>query len=177
MIESQSPNNLTLPSLFYHNAILNTMQRSYSTANCDCAPMPLYFDGRISFWCQEDYMLNPQECLSVLDTIVKNSGDSLMMAYLETVAHQERVPFLNVFNSAIPSGNFMQSVEARYSQLLSDPETTDSSNCWFGLGSDWGCCGNYSGCCWYWSTFCYWHDVHCAMCEHWDCTPLCQPDA
>lgn len=49
-------------------------------------------------------------------------------------------------------------------------------DCPLGLGSQWGCCGNYSGCCWYWTYLCFMHDVACIDCEPWHCGPGCEPD-
>ena len=45
-----------------------------------------------------------------------------------------------------------------------------------GLGSSWGCCGNYSGYCTHANPVCYIHDYLCQRCGHWLCFPGCRPD-
>lgn len=67
---------------------------------------------------------------------------------------------------------YLQGIERIYEEVTTGvPGFLD---CWFGNGSDIGCCGNYSGCCWYAHTLCFYHDLECLECDHWHCLPGCE---
>ena len=170
-------------SIFFHNATLKSIERGLEAeTDCGCTPHPLYFGGKISFWCQEDYFIDPRAYLKAIDDrkYKMNSKEMEVYYYLQNNKSQAAISIDKLLNILEPKASFMQRIGNVYYKstnkiLKNNPPTTlAESGCL--EGSDWGCCSNYSGCCWYWNILCFEHDIACLKCDHWYCGPLCKPE-
>lgn len=157
-----------IQSLFFHNAILNTIKRCLENEKCGCTPHPGYFINKTPFWCQEDYYINPgkiynkiKDSLSVTDTT-----EMKVLSFLEKHKTETKISIDNIFNIIESNHDYMIRI-GNFNQ------GTGLVTCV--LGSDLGCCGNYAGCCWYWTWWCLAHDIECLDCDHWHCGPDCVP--
>jgi len=167
-----------IQSAFYHLSIFNTVIRSYDIEDCECTPLPAYFVGKSSFWCQEDYMFDINQMMNYFKT-----NKNQLFEFKDGEKVYEYVKKLDSKNEYI---SYKELFELRYSvktykdAILQNNNTNllnkDREDCWLGiLGSDLGCCGNYSGCCWVATVDCFLHDVECMNCDHWHCGWACEP--
>jgi len=176
--EVLSNNNLNsytplVQSLFYHNSILNIIERSFKNNNdCECTPHPGYFVDYTPFWCQEDYFID----VAKFTKLINNSNSKYL------INKKDVIKFLNDYENEQVSidkiSKFIETKESFLSRIETNFNNSNNSSqlrCSNGLGSDLGCCGNYSGCCWYWSYYCLDHDLACLGCDKWHCGPACQP--
>jgi hypothetical protein len=175
-----------IQSSFYQLSILNSIIRSLEeNKDCECTPLPAYFVGKSSFWCQEDYFFETSDLLSYYtenkQQLFSLEGGEKEYNYLTTLK-QNKVSSKELFSLHNSVENFKSKVNDIYIkdnssiESLSKNEDVDREDCWSGgLGSDLGCCGNYSGCCWYASLNCLRHDIACLKCDKWHCGPSCAP--
>ncbi|WP_299015126.1 hypothetical protein [uncultured Polaribacter sp.] len=183
-----------IQSTFYQLSIFNTIIRSIEEKkNCECTPLPAYFVGKSSFWCQEDYFFETNDLLEYYaknkNQLFSFEGGKKEFDYL-TNLNKNKVSSKELFSLHNSVQNFKLKVKEKYSndnnlsnnlpksedENENENENEDGEDCWSGmLGSDLGCCGNYSGCCWYSSLNCLRHDVACLKCDKWHCGPACAP--
>ncbi len=174
--------NTHLKPLFFHKSILETKKRQLANkGDCECTVHPSYLIDKTGFLCQEDFYI-PIE-------IFKNSPEqrSRNVVYNDT----EEVLFKQFINPYIKNKRKFIRFDNFYSFFVSKPRfnafvqvmknddllKTKGSDCWFGKGSDHGCCGNYDGCCYYTHIACYVHDKMCTDCKpRWFCLSGCIPD-
>jgi len=177
-IDSEMHKSDLIQSAFYHLSIFNTVIRSYDIEDCECTPLPAYFVGKSSFWCQEDYMFDINQMMNYFKT-----NKNQLFEFKDGEKVYEYVKKLDSKNEYI---SYKELFELRYSvktykdAILQNNNTNllnkDREDCWLGiLGSDLGCCGNYSGCCWVATVDCFLHDVECMNCDHWHCGWACEP--
>ena len=176
-----------IQSLFLHNAALSTIKRSFvQNTDCGCTPHPAYFIGKTSFWCQEDYLINPQDYVNTINkSNYKMSPKELKVYnYLLQNVSKPYISIDNVLNVIETKEVFLQRVSNVYYSSTHKVITTTPPQiklalvqaCPLGAGSDLGCCGNYAGCYWYVSLLCLAHDLACLKCDHWYCGPQCKPE-
>lgn len=188
-------NKLT-QSLFFHNAILKTIERTTGQEkDCNCTPHPGFFVDKLSFWCQEDYLISPAKFVQVIDksklTLTENQKKAYL--YLKTQLNKPQISIDKFYNELEPKTSYMNRISSVYSRFTANnvklqsalkqkssnvnPKNTLSvmkeEDCL--KGTDLGCCGSYSGCCWYSSMDCLIHDVECLTCDKWHCGPACKP--
>lgn len=166
-------------SIFFHNSILNTKKRSLEANNdCKCTPHPGYFVGKNPFLCQEDFMIDTNLFIKVIES----SGYS--MSYNETEFYEylkqvnKNTQFVTsdiLFEIIEPQKSFLDKIETKYllANNLIDINTQRTQDWCSGQGSDYGCCGNYDGCCYYGNLFCLYHDAACWNCGPWWCLRGC----
>lgn len=172
-----------IQSLFFHYAVLSTVKRSIErNADCECIPHPAYFIDKASFWCQQDYFINPNDYLKIIDEsdYKMNETDKAVYLYLQSKKALNAISIDNLLEIYEPKSQFMEKVEKVYYRSTSRKLKSMSSHAALKKeectkGSDLGCCGNYAGCCWYWSMLCLEHDIACLKCDHWYCGPQCKP--
>lgn len=165
-------------SIFYHLAIIKTTKRALenNSSECNCTPVPLYFNDKTPFICQEDLSYDIDELLTNLEeslTELSQNYDAqtiqTVKTYLETKSTQSNtISFGDSYvdlSNGVPTNQFNAAIEDHIETL----------GCLLGPGSGLGCCGNYSGCCWYWSITCLNHDIACFHCDHWWCGWQCTP--
>lgn len=157
-------------SIFFHMAILNTINRSLSSTNdCECTPHPGYFVDKTSFWCQEDYLYNVEDLQDYFNANLDKAttlGGTPVIEYVNSLYTnniKDVVSFKEIY--------FLTHLKEQFNNGLKTIVCPDGS------GSGLGCCGNYAGCCWYWSLDCLRHDMACINCDHWYCLPGCKPGA
>jgi len=166
-------------SLFYHNSILEITKRSFEKKeDCECTPHPGYFVDNNSFWCQEDYLIDVNR---FIDVIENNNSEYLIdkekvLSFLQKKKNSSiSIDKISVFMESKQS--FMNRVESSFSKANNTIKSIKPpEECEDGQGTDLGCCGNYSGCCWVWSYYCLDHDIRCYTCAHWHCGPSCVPE-
>ncbi len=176
-----------IQSLFFHNAILNTIRRSLKeNKNCECTPHPGYLLDKTPFFCTEDYYINPQEYLKAIDksNYVKSSLDKKAYAYLQQNRDKISISIdkvLTIYESKVEYLNRVEYTRTKINNLTSNKTINENnlagiaeSDCM--KGTDLGCCGNYEGCCWYSSMFCLAHDIKCYCCSKWHCGPGCKKE-
>lgn len=173
-----------IESLFFHNAILNTMNRMQRQPDdCGCTPYPAYFVGKSDFWCQEDYYINPSAIVKKAELLSFKLGEREMAEYKFLVAnkHLSSISIDKLTSVTITKERFTDNVKGFYIKATTDDSNTrtkviDCTECFWGIcGNQLGCCGNYSGCCWLATWDCFVHDVDCLNCDHWHCGPACTP--
>ncbi|GAB3754742.1 hypothetical protein GCM10028817_22010 [Spirosoma pomorum] len=168
-----------IESLFFHNAILNTINRSKKEkTDCGCTPYEGYFVGKTYFWCQEDYLINPKKIISYIDEAGIKLDEQGKSLYNLLVANQgkEEISIDKVYLR--DKSDFNNKVYKSYVSILNSKNArVKCEECATGLcGSSLGCCSNYEGCCWFSHTNCLAHDIMCLKCDHWYCGPLCKPE-
>jgi len=174
-----------IQSSFYQLSIFNSIIRSLEeNKDCECTPLPAYFVGKSSFWCQEDYFFETSDLLNYYtknkQQIFALKGGEKEYNYLINLK-QDKVSSKELFSLHNSVEDFKLKVNEKFSKDNNSNNTfskiEDRDDCWSGmLGSDLGCCGNYSGCCWYASMNCLRHDVACLNCDKWHCGPACTPN-
>ncbi len=181
-IDSEKHKSDLIQSTFYHLSILNTVIRSFDSKDCECTPLPAYFVGKSSFWCQEDYMFDRNQMMSYFKTNKKQllefkDGEKVFNYVSELNLQKEHISYIELFELRYSVKNYKDVILKKYNiDLHQDAQNRDREDCWLGiLGSDLGCCGNYSGCCWVATMDCFWHDVECLNCDHWHCGWACEP--
>lgn len=163
-----------IQSIFYHLSIYNTVVRSFKSQACKCTPLPAYFVNKSSFWCQEDYSFNKSNMQYHLEKnkekfIGDERGRKLYNFIMNYKGDGEVIPYIDIFSEMYSIEHFRQSL-IDYNSYSGK----NSGDCWFGAGSDLGCCGNYGGCCWMATRFCLLHDIDCIGCSHWHCGWACE---
>jgi len=168
-------------SIYYHTAIVKTVKRAIESndTECNCAPVPLYFDDDSPFLCQQDLKYDVNLLLNRLnsnDALFSQRYDSLTIHSVKTYLERRLKQGDNVSfeESFIALSNGVSS--SQYNELIDDHLDDPIESAWCLLqGSDLGCCGNYDGCCIYASLLCLNHDLACLSCEpEWFCGPDCQ---
>lgn len=173
-----------LTPLFFYRAILSTIKRSIQTkTDCGCTPHPAYFIDKINFWCQEDFLINPQTYIKAIDDAQypMNEVEKRVYQFLLNRKNTQAISIDTLLNMYEPKDEFMQRVKHAYIRStlkgikVKHAARVAENDCT--KGSDLGCCGNYSGCCWYWTMLCLAHDVACLKCDHWYCGWQCKPES
>lgn len=166
-------------SIFFNVAIIKSVKRALdnNSEDCNCSPVPLYFNDKSPFICQEDLSYNVSDLLTNLNdnlTEISNHYDSLTIETVRNYLESKPIDVTDVSFEEVY-------VDISGGSPISDFNTNldDFINAFWcpGLqGSDLGCCGNYSGCCWYSSPVCLAHDLACLNCEpDWFCLDGCVP--
>jgi len=177
--ENIKSNIIIKESIFYHNAILNTVKRSIEkNQDCECLPHPGYFVDAKPFWCQEDYLVNVDIFLNLLknnksEDLIKKEQIILMLENYNS----DEIPFNKISSFLESKEDYLNRIEnsiVNYQTARNSNTNRTEEDCT--LGTDLGCCGNYSGCCWYWSYYCLDHDLACLACDKWHCGPACEPE-
>ncbi|TKC00541.1 hypothetical protein [Pedobacter cryophilus] len=168
-----------IQSVFYHNSIINTAYRSIiEETDCGCTPHPAYILDKKGFWCQEDYMINPEQLLTAIKDFNYKIQDREIKAfeYLKSHRKESSISLDKISNLIEPREQFMNRINSAYYSNSNNyiKQNSIKIEC-TSQGSDLGCCGNYSGCCIYWSLVCLEHDLYCLKCDHWYCGPQCKP--
>lgn len=164
-------------SIFYHVAIVKTVNRAIENnrTDCNCSPVPLYFVDKSPFLCQQDLFYDINTLLEKFES----DSSGINQQYDSTTIHQLK-SYLELKSTNTSSISF----EDIYIDLSNGVPTNEFINvidehietAWCLLGSDLGCCGNYSGCCWFASIHCLAHDIACLNCEpSWYCFDGCVP--
>jgi hypothetical protein len=173
-LENSSVNKELLEMLYFHTSILNVRNRmnlSNRSEDCGCLTHPGYLVGSLGFFCQEDYKLNTESLIDIIQENPESFQDQpsqSLLQFLLTV-NSENISYDEYYNFYYP-------IEL-YITTLENIENENRSWCPLGQGSDPGCCGNYSGCCLFWSANCLAHDLACWNCwPNWFCGPQCQPE-
>lgn len=143
----------TVQSLFYHKAVLNTLDRSVkNNSDCECTPHPAYFIGKTGFWCQEDYLINPKAYIQAIDKsgYKMTEPEMKMYNYLQENKSLKNISIDKLLNIAETQKEFLRRVGNVYykstNKILksSPPRSLVKEDCT--PGSSLGCCGNYAGC-------------------------------
>lgn len=169
-----------LQELFVHHAILGTVNRSVeSKTECSCTPHPSYLVGNKSFWCQEDYKVDTKKFTEVIIESGKqlNQKELEVLNYLISIKDKSKFVTIDVLLEMLEDKEtYMKRVHDQYRTANGLPlNSSKTQECYNGLGTALGCCGNYSGCCWVWSLACLEHDIVCHACDRWHCGPGCVP--
>ena len=158
-------------SATYHFSIYNVSKRNtINSLDCRCTPSPLYFTGKTPFVCQEDVSYNISEQKNSL----QHAKDFFIEKYgVEVVAEVE--DYLN--SKELDNISMVEVFYDIHGGSSNDFDIAlEGLNCWLGLGTSLGCCGNYSGCCWFRSQACLMHDIQCLDCSPcWYCGFQCEP--
>ena len=170
--------HLLLNSIHYHISVMDTRIRYLETNQdtCECTVHPAYLVDKANFVCQEDYFI-PKQVIEMLldvkdDNPISMSERSGLRKHLGPHLNSSYISFKTLYSFYVDEEVFTGSINA-----LKNGVSFSNAMCWFGQGSDWGCCGNYSGCYYYWSFLCYLHDWYCTDCHNVDvCLPGCVPD-
>ncbi len=171
-------------SIFYQNAILNTIGRSKNDKKaCNCTPYQAYFVGKSNFWCQEDYYISPNDIIEKVKSsnYKLNKQETEVYKYLELNKNKAKISIDNLTFITISKEKFDKTVKDYYNKVNEKKanariDLLDCNDCFFGVcGNQLGCCGNYSGCCWLATWDCFIHDIACLNCDHWHCGPGCKP--
>ena len=163
-------------SIYFHRAIFQTIERSFvDRADCDCTPHPGYFVGKTSFWCQEDYLVDPDVIIEAIEAKNDqlNPKIQLVYNYLQDNRRKERISYDKIRDLIEPRERFLKKLESYSKQAETGVSAVDECL----QGDDLGCCGNYEGCCWLSSSECFWHDYQCLMSQctpWWYCLPGCK---
>lgn len=114
-----------IQSVYFHHAILSTIKRCLNNEACGCTPDPGYFVDKKSFWCQEDYFIDPSQVfdgfknnLALLDTTGMK-----VYAFLEQNKNSTRMPLDKLYNTLESKDSFISRVSRAYfsSQNPGDP--------------------------------------------------------
>lgn len=176
-----------IQSLFFHNGTLNTVLRSQESDLCECTPDPGFFVGKKSFWCQEDYMINPKTLLRNLNLLrdERSLEKNRFVDYLIGVQDADEISISKLYELESSKADFLNRVDGQYAYIrrtvsnkpidgVSLSAEAVPNDCF--EGSNHGCCGNYEGCCWYSHDLCLAHDVACLCCDSWWCLWGCRSE-
>ncbi len=106
-----------IQSLFFHNAIFTSINRSLEkNTDCGCTPHPAYFIGKTSFWCQEDYFIDPRLYIKAIDDskYPMNAMEMKVYNYLQNNKSQPTISIDKLLNILETKASYMQRVSSVY---------------------------------------------------------------